>query len=120
MDQLRLRHDEKDEVGRLLRGRSTSTARRKEAALNLNAEGVSMRIGAARPRLTRASIALVAALASLLLLNVGTSWGTTSSSYPNVVFSDGFESGSLSAWDGTGGGNGTASVTAGAKHTGTY
>ena len=79
-----------------------------------------MRIPIARTRLTRSTIAFVAALASLLLLNVGTSSATTSSSYPTVVFSDGFESGSLSAWDGTGGGNGAVSVTAAAAHSGTH
>ena len=79
-----------------------------------------MRIPIARTRLTRSTIAFVAALASLLLLNVGTSSATTSSSYPTIVFSDGFESGSLSAWDGTGGGNGAVSVTAAAAHSGTH
>src|SRR5581483_10546706 len=39
------------------------------------------------------------------------------SSYTNVVFSDGFESGSLSAWDGASG-TGSATVVAAAAHTG--
>ena len=79
-----------------------------------------MRIAIPSTRLTRLTLALAAMVASLLLLGVGTSSATTSSSYPNVVFSDGFESGSLSAWDGTGGGNGTVSVTAAASHSGAY
>ena len=79
-----------------------------------------MSIATARTRLTRLTIAWAGVLAALLLFHVGTSHATTSSSYPNVVFSDGFESGSLSAWDGTGGGNGTVSVTAAAAHSGSY
>src|SRR5262245_29292428 len=41
----------------------------------------------------------------------------TSSSYPNVVFTDGFESGSLSAWDGKTG-TGAAAVSSAAAHSG--
>lgn len=41
------------------------------------------------------------------------------STYTATTFSDGFESGSLSAWDGATG-TGTASVTAAAAHTGSY
>ena len=55
-----------------------------------------MRIAIAGSRVRQAGVALMAALACLLSVNVGTGSAATSSSYPNVVFSDGFESGSLS------------------------
>ena len=45
---------------------------------------------------------------------------STSSSYPTVVFSDGFESGSLAAGGWTTAGTGTASVIGAAAHAGSY
>jgi endoglucanase len=76
-----------------------------------------------RTRATRSfgsgAFALVAALCSLLLANVGTALATTSPSYPQTVFSDGFESGSVNAWDGPSG-TGLVTVTAAAAHRGSY
>ena len=79
--------------------------------------------GSARSRVPRRRAAFAAvglALAAALVLGVGRSAATgPSGSYNNVVFSDGFESGNLSSWNGLVG-NGTASVTAGAAHAGSY
>ncbi|HXY86783.1 MAG TPA: fibronectin type III domain-containing protein, partial [Gaiellaceae bacterium] len=66
-----------------------------------------------------ATTLLAALLLVLLVLNVAGSSAATSSSYPSVVFSDGFESGSLSAWDGFGG-SGSSSVVGAAAHSGSY
>jgi len=69
-------------------------------------------------------IVLLIMLAGALL---AASWVTASSaaamsppsSYTNVVFADGFESGSLSAWDGAGG-TGSVTVSAAGEHSGSY
>jgi peptidoglycan/xylan/chitin deacetylase (PgdA/CDA1 family) len=53
----------------------------------------------------------------MLLLPAAKSAAATSASYGNVVFSDGFESGSLSAWNGYAG-TGTGTVVAAAAHGG--
>ena len=57
-------------------------------------------------------------LACALLIQADRSSAATSASYGNVVFSDGFESGSLSAWNGYAG-TGTGTVVAAAAHAGT-
>ncbi len=56
--------------------------------------------------------------ACALLIQADRSAAATSASYGNVVFTDGFESGSLSAWNGYAG-TGTGTVVAAAAHTGT-
>jgi peptidoglycan/xylan/chitin deacetylase (PgdA/CDA1 family) len=56
-------------------------------------------------------------LACMLVFAVARSAAATSASYGNVVFSDGFESGSLSAWNGYAG-TGSGTVVAAAAHTG--
>ena len=62
--------------------------------------------------------AFMTALALALLLGVGRSSAVGGAgSYTNVVFTDGFESGSLSNWNGLLG-NGTASVVGAAAHSG--
>jgi hypothetical protein len=63
---------------------------------------------------------LLAAVVCLLLMTTGTSSAATSSSYPNIAFSDGFESGSLSSWDGNLGSPGTIALSAAAARTGLY
>ncbi len=62
-----------------------------------------------------AGLLLVGALAG----SVPSASAGVSSSYPNAVFSDGFESGSLAQWAGNGG-TGSATVVAAAAHTGSY
>ena len=57
--------------------------------------------------------------AAALAWGVVSSAGATSASYTNVVFSDGFESGSFSNWDAAPPGNGSATIVAAAAHTGT-
>ena len=72
----------------------------------------------------RRRIVLLITLAGALL---AASWVTAGSaaamsppsSYTNVVFADGFESGSLSAWDNAGG-TGSVTVSAAGEHTGSY
>lgn len=61
---------------------------------------------------------LVVALAALLWA-APAARAAAGASYPSTVFSDGFESGSLSAWNGTAG-TGQATVVAAAAHTGSY
>jgi titin len=61
-------------------------------------------------------IASFAILLACLLVFAAVSAASTSASYPNVVFSDGFESG-LSAWDGYAG-TGSGTVVAAAAHSG--
>ena len=56
--------------------------------------------------------------ACALLVQADRSAAATSANYGNVVFTDGFESGSLSAWNGYAG-TGTGTVVAAAAHTGT-
>jgi carbohydrate binding protein with CBM4/9 domain len=69
----------------------------------------------------RSLATLTAFLAAIVLLGSsgGASFGATSSNYSTIIFSDGFESGSLSAWDGNSG-NGTATVRRRAAHNGSY
>jgi len=69
----------------------------------------------------RSLATLTAFFAAIVLLgsSSGASFGATSSNYSTILFSDGFESGSLSAWDGNSG-NGSATVGAAAAHTGSY
>jgi hypothetical protein len=69
----------------------------------------------------RSLATLTAFLAAIVLLgsSSGASFGATSSNYSTIIFSDGFESGSLSAWDGNTG-NGSATVGSVAAHTGSY
>ena len=57
--------------------------------------------------------------ATALAWGVVSSAGATSASYTNVVFSDGFESGSFNNWDAAPPGNGSATIVAAAAHTGT-
>jgi Bacterial Ig-like domain (group 3)/Fibronectin type III domain len=67
----------------------------------------------------RTALALLAVLLCSLFVGVPSSSATTSSDYTNVVFSDGFESGSLSAWDGgVATGTGSVTVTGAAAHSG--
>ncbi len=73
--------------------------------------GISKRVGKA----ATASIAVL--LACTLLLPAARSAAATSASYGSVVFTDGFESGSLSAWNGYAG-TGTGTVVAAAAHGG--
>jgi len=74
----------------------------------------------ARSRLTVSAGAVCVALLSILLVTTGSAWAASSpSNYTTSVFSDGFESGSFSAWDGPAG-TGAASVTSAAAHTGSY
>jgi titin len=69
-------------------------------------------------RIGTAGTALFAVLlACLLVFAAAQSAASTSPSYPNVVFSDGFESGSLSAWNGYAG-TGSGTVVAAAAHGG--
>jgi Bacterial Ig-like domain (group 3)/Fibronectin type III domain len=73
--------------------------------------------GIAYLRVRRTLSALLVALLSSLFANVVSSSATTSPSYTTTVFSDGFESGSLSAWDGVAA-TGSVTVTGAAAHTG--
>ena len=57
--------------------------------------------------------------AAALAWGVVSSAGATSASYTNVVFSDGFESGSFGNWDFAPPGNGSATIVAAAAHSGT-
>ena len=86
---------------------------------NLHGEKTLLR-GRVKPRLssTRATalLALLAVFALVLGVSRSSALGT---GYTNVVFADGFESGSLSAWNGTLG-NGSATVEAQAARTGGY
>jgi Fibronectin type III domain len=68
-------------------------------------------------QLTPRTVWLVPVIALALLLAPNTGQAATSSSYPNVVFSDGFESGSLGAWDGAFG-TGLVGVLGSAAHSG--
>jgi predicted phage tail protein len=61
------------------------------------------------------SVAIIFAL--MLAANAAPSGAAVSENYPDTVFADGFESGTLGAWNGLHG-NGTASVGAGAAHSG--
>src|SRR2546422_1019382 len=73
----------------------------------------------ARPAASRLACALVAALV-ILCAYAAPSRAAVSTSFPNTVFSDDFESGLLGAWNGAGAqGNGSATVTAAAAHAGT-
>src|SRR5438270_359022 len=68
----------------------------------------------------KVGLALVAMVALALILGVGKSSALgPAGSYTTPVFSDGFEGGSLANWDGLLG-NGGATVTNAAAHTGTY
>ncbi len=69
-----------------------------------------------RSRTTMASCLLALCVVALLAFGVGRS-SALGSGYTNVVFSDGFESGNLSNWNGLLG-NGTATVSAASAHTG--
>src|SRR5687767_5856439 len=79
----------------------------------------SASLGPARLRRTAAALtAAIAAFVALVVLSVEGSLALgPSTSYSLMVFSDGFESGSLSAWDGTLG-PGSASVIASAARNG--
>ena len=70
-----------------------------------------------RDRRNLASCLLALSVVLLLTLGVGSS-SALGNGYTSVVFSDGFESGSLSNWNGLLG-NGSATVVASAAHTGT-
>ncbi len=70
-----------------------------------------------RNRTTMASCLLALSVVVLLAFGVGRS-SALGNGYTNVVFSDGFESGNLSNWNGLLG-NGAATVSAASAHTGT-
>ncbi len=70
-----------------------------------------------RRRTTVASTLLALSVVVLLAFGVGTG-SALGNGYTNVVFSDGFESGGLTNWNGLLG-NGAATVTAASAHTGT-
>src|SRR5262249_30321263 len=70
-----------------------------------------------RNRTTVASCLLALSVVVLLAFGVASS-SALGTGYTNVVFSDGFESGNLSNWNGLLG-NGAATVTAASAHTGT-
>jgi N,N-dimethylformamidase beta subunit-like protein/fibronectin type III domain protein len=85
------------------------------------ARAASRRLRTSRPASRKAAGA--ALLACLLVVVAGSARQAPAatgspSTYTNVVFTDGFESGSLTGW--TSGGNGTASAAAAAAHTGSF
>src|SRR3954454_11792585 len=72
------------------------------------------------PPRSLATAHLLSAFALVLLLALvapADAPAATSASYPDTVFSDGFEAGGVGAWDGARG-NGLVSVTPSAAHTG--
>lgn len=73
----------------------------------------------ARLRFAVSAVAVCAALLTTLAMTAAAEAVAPPSTYTTTVFSDGFESGSFSAWDGPSG-TGSASVTHAAAHTGAY
>jgi hypothetical protein len=73
----------------------------------------------ARRRAAWGALALCAALTGMLLIGVAPGRSSTPDGYTTSVFSDGFESGDVSAWNGAQG-TGSVSVAGTAAHGGSY